>query len=377
VRLFARTGVVAAVLLLTVGCGSDNVLTGRIKALQAKNTESLNKGAIQCAPRELAMAQAHTRFADIELSQGFISKAKSHLDIAELNAAAAEKQTDPTYCKDRDIKLPPKVGDRDGDGFLDPEDSCPDDPENYNGFKDGDGCPDDPDTDGDGIPDSLDQCPTDPEDKDDYLDSDGCPEPDNDLDGIPDAKDLCKNDPEDPDGFEDEDGCPELDNDKDTVVDLEDMCPNEPGDPKGTPKGCPGKSLVVVTDKEVKITQQIHFETGKSTIRKESFPILDAVADVMSKFPDMKLEVQGHTDNMYMGKQDTDAGKRYNAKLSQDRANAVRDYLIKKKSVASSRLTAVGYGQDKPIVPNDADVNRALNRRVQFLRTEVKPTTTP
>lgn len=367
-------GVVGAALIATIGgCGSDVILQGRIDALRDRNRQLLANGAKRCAPRELAMAESHTRFASIELGQGFVSKAKSHLDTAEANAKAAEGQTVVQYCTDRDMKLPPKPGDRDGDGYIDNEDECPDEPENYNGFKDEDGCPDDPDTDGDGIPDSKDQCVTDPEDMDGYLDTDGCPEPDNDLDGIPDNVDKCRNDPEDPDGFEDDDGCPELDNDKDGVVDLEDMCPNEPGDPKGTPKGCPGKSLVVVTDKEVKITQQIHFETGKSTIRKESFPILDAVADVMVKFPDMKLEVQGHTDNMYMGKQDTPQGKAYNAKLSQDRANAVKDYLVKKKKVNSGRLTAVGYGQDVPLKTNDTEVNRALNRRVQFMRTETKP----
>jgi outer membrane protein OmpA-like peptidoglycan-associated protein len=230
---------------------------------------------------------------------------------------------------------------------------------------DDDGCPDDPDTDGDGIPDSKDSCPLDPEDKDNYLDEDGCPEPDNDLDGILDVKDKCPNDPEDPDGFEDEDGCPDLDNDKDTVVDLDDMCPNEPGDPKGTPKvdlGCPKNQLVEVTDKEVKITQQIHFEFDKDKIRPESFAIIDAVAEVLRKLPDMKLEIQGHTDNK--------GSAAYNKSLSGRRAQAVRKYLTDKAHIDPKRLTAVGYGAERPIVDNDTAINRALNRRVQFIRTE-------
>src|SRR5262249_31087493 len=162
----------------------------------------------------------------------------------------------------------------------------PDDPENYQGYQDDDGCPDDPDTDGDGIPDSKDQCVLSPEDKDGYLDEDGCPDPDNDLDTVPDVNDkdttgkTCMNDPEDPDGYEDADGCPEPDNDQDKVVDIEDQCPNEPGPAGGDKPGCPKKpSLVIVTPKEIKITQQIHFEFDKDKIRSESFPILDAVAD--------------------------------------------------------------------------------------------------
>src|SRR5262249_33206230 len=160
-----------------------------------------------------------------------------------------------------------------------------------NGYQDEDGCPDDPDTDGDGIPDSRDQCVLIPEDKDGYQDSDGCPDPDNDLDTILDDKDKhpltgnpSANDPEDPDDIEAADGCPDPDNDKDSVLDVDDNCPNEPGPVDN--KGCPKKpSLVVVTDKEIKILQQIHFEFDKDKIRKESFKILDAVVEVLRKYP--------------------------------------------------------------------------------------------
>ena len=164
------------------------------------------------------------------------------------------------------------AGDSDGDGYADPVDKCPTKPENYNGYQDEDGCPDDPDSDGDGIADSRDQCELSPEDKDAYLDGDGCPEPDNDLDGLLDAADKCPNDPEDLDGYEDEDGCPDPDNDKDTVPDVTDQCPNEIGSATQEPLGCPGNRLAVVTDCEVKITQQIHFETNKDKIRPESLP---------------------------------------------------------------------------------------------------------
>jgi OmpA-OmpF porin, OOP family len=245
---------------------------------------------------------------------------------------------------------------------LDPQDKCPDDPETYNLLEDKDGCPDEPDTDADGIFDSADSCELLAEDKDAYLDDDGCPELDNDLDGIVDKDDACPTDPEDPDGYEDSDGCPDPDNDKDEVLDLRDICPNEPGSKDQEPLGCPVKpALVVVTNCEVKITQQIHFEFNKATIRPESYPVLDAVVDALRTNPTIKLEVQGHTDNR--------GSAAYNKDLSKRRAASVMDYL-KKHGVASDRLTSQGYGLERPLVANDTDRNRALNRRVQFVRTE-------
>jgi len=256
----------------------------------------------------------------------------------------------------------PAPGDRDGDGYLDASDRCPDDPENFNGFDDEDGCPDAPDTDGDGVKDPDDACMIQPEDADQYLDEDGCPDTDNDLDAVLDGVDKCPLDPEDPEGYQDEDGCPDLDNDGDTVPDLKDQCPNTPGATDQEPLGCPATpALVVVTDCEVKITQQIHFEYNKATIRKVSFEVLDAVVQVLDKNRDIKIEVQGHTDNR--------GGADYNKKLSDKRAGSVMQYLIS-HGVDASRLDSRGYGFDRPLVPNTSDENRALNRRVQFVRTE-------
>ena len=365
------------ILVVLVGlfgaCSKAPELRGQITGLEAIAKQAERNGAIRCAPRELALAQSNLKFARVELDQGFVSRAQKHLWIAEPNAHAADFLSPPQYCAERGFVEPPTPkpkpapGDRDGDGYIDPEDGCPDEPENYNSFKDEDGCPDDPDTDGDGLTDSVDSCILEPEDKDGYLDEDGCPEPDNDLDGVLDDKDRagdkdCKNDPEDPDGYEDEDGCPEPDNDKDTVVDLKDQCPNEVGSTDKEPLGCPQKpALAVITDCEVKIAQQIHFEFDKAKIRPESFPVLDAVVDIMQRNPELKLEVQGHTDNKGSAK--------YNSKLSKDRAASVMQYLVS-HGTSPSRLNSYGYGFDKPIVPNDSPQNRALNRRVQFVRTE-------
>lgn len=356
--------VVTLSIIAIASCSTAPRLRGQIAGLQKITEQAERNGAIRCAPRELALAQSHLKFATVELDQGFVSKAQKHIFIAEPNTHAAFFLSPPQYCAERAFIEQPRAapGDRDGDGYLDPQDACPDEPENFNGFKDEDGCPDDPDTDGDGIPDSADSCILDPEDADQYLDNDGCPDVDNDLDGILDVKDKCPNDPEDPDGYEDEDGCPDPDNDKDEVPDVKDQCPNTPGSTTQEPLGCPAKpALVVVTDCEVKITQQIHFEFNKSKIRPESFPVLDAVVEVLQKSPQIKIEVQGHTDNK--------GSAAYNKKLSEARSGSVKQYLVE-HGIAPDRLASHGYGFDRPLVPNDTEQNRALNRRVQFIRTE-------
>ncbi|WP_437629434.1 OmpA family protein [Sorangium sp. So ce854] len=380
-RRARRAGVVAVVAFAgsALSCAQVPVMRGEIEALGSIAKQAERNGALRCAPRELAMAKSHLSFAAVELDQGFFARAKEHLDIAKANTHAAYDLSPPQKCAERGFieeAPPPKPGDCDGDGLLDPQDKkCPCDAETWNGFQDDDGCPDDPDTDGDGITDSKDSCVLVPEDKDGYLDEDGCPELDNDLDTVPDLNDKdstgknCMNDPEDPDGYEDADGCPEPDNDQDTVIDLEDQCPNEPGVVGGDKPGCPKKpSLVIVTEKEIKITQQIHFEFDKDKIRPESFPILDAVVDVLQQNPKIKIEIQGHTDNR--------GAAAYNKKLSDRRAASVKKYLVA-KGIDESRLTSVGYGMERPIVPNTSDQNRALNRRVQFVRTEAAPAAPP
>ena len=366
----ARAAVAIVTLFGVTSCADVSRMRGDIEALKKLSDQAKDNGALKCAPRELAMAHAHLEFATVELDQGFFVRARDHLDLAQANAHAAYDLSPPQRCAERGFEEAPvpKPGDKDGDGYLDPDDKCPEQPENYNNVEDHDGCPDDPDTDGDGNPDSKDGCVLVPEDKDTYLDEDGCPELDNDLDLVVDEKDRdttgkdCKNDPEDPDGYEDADGCPEPDNDKDTVLDIQDQCPNEPGVVGGDKPGCPAKpSLVIVTEKEIKITQQIHFEFDKDKIRPESFPILDAVVDVLVKNPQIKIDVQGHTDNK--------GSPAYNKALSDRRAASVKKYLVS-KGIDPSRLTSKGYGMERPIVPNTSDQNRALNRRVQFVRTE-------
>lgn len=355
---------------LLAACANGPVMRGRVRGLEETVATAEKNGAMRCAPRELALAKSHLRFASVELDQGQMGEAEKHMAIAEPNARAAFDLSPADRCTSREFveivqpgrPAPPKPGDRDGDGILDPDDKCADQPENYNGFEDTDGCPDDPDTDSDKIPDSRDQCMLEAEDVDGYLDEDGCPDPDNDGDGIPDDKDKCKDQPEDFDGFEDEDGCPEPDNDKDEVPDTEDFCPNTPGFKGGDKPGCPKKMMaVVVTTKEIRITQQIQFVSASWVIRPVSFPVLNEVATVLKDNPKIKIEVQGHTDDL--------GSAAYNKGLSQQRADSVRKYLMQ-QGIAGDRLIAKGYGMERPLVPNTNNDNRQINRRVQFIRTE-------
>jgi len=344
-----------ALLVLASGCAQGPVMRGRVDGLTKVVADAERNGAKKCAPRELALAKAHLEFATIDLDQGEMSNADSHIAIAEPNARAAFAHSPADRCTEHVAK----PGDQDGDGYPDAFDKCPEKPETWNNFQDEDGCPDDPDTDGDTITDSKDQCPVQPEDMDGFLDQDGCPDLDNDADGIPDLSDKCPTKPEDFDGFQDDDGCPDTDNDNDTVLDVDDICPNTPGSPGGNRPGCPG--LVVVTAHEIRITEQIHFDTAKATIKPESFPILDAVRDVLQQNPKIRLEIQGHTDNVGQAS--------YNLKLSQARADSVRKYL-EQHGIEATRLVSKGYGMTQPIVPNTTPQNRALNRRSQFIRTE-------
>ncbi len=285
-----------------------------------------------------------------------------------------------------DIFLAKPVPDRDKDGIADADDVCPDvfGVASAKGCPDRDGdtvadtadtCPDTPgkpelqgcvDTDADGLADVADTCPTvagpkelggcPDTDGDKILDKDdSCPAvagkaefkgcPDTDGDGITDASDVCPQVP----GTKATGGCP--DRDHDTVVDSEDKCPDVRG--MKAYQGC-------VPDEVKKFTgaiKGINFETGKSTIKKESFPTLDHAVDVLKKFPDLRLLVEGHTDDV-----GDDAS---NLKLSQDRAAAVREYLVG-KGIDAARLQAQGFGETKPVGDNKTTKGKAQNRRIEF-----------
>jgi outer membrane protein OmpA-like peptidoglycan-associated protein len=254
--------------------------------------------------------------------------------------------------------------DSDNDGIPDAQDVCPNEPEDRDGFDDDDGCPD-PDNDQDGIPDKKDKCPNEPEDKDGFQDDDGCPETDNDGDGIPDAQDKCPNDPEDRDGFQDDDGCPDADNDGDGIPDAADKCPNEPETRNGVDDddGCPDTGgAVVVTGTKIELPDQIQFETGRATLVGRSEALLDRVADKIKANANVKrIRIEGHTDDVGSPKK--------NQELSQERAESVRNYLMK-RGVEADRLQAVGYGNSRPLDKRKTAEARAKNRRVEFIIVE-------
>ena len=284
--------------------------------------------------------------------------------------------------------------DRDDDRLPNGQDACPNEPEDLDGYRDGDGCPD-PDNDSDGVLDVRDLCPLDPEDIDQWEDEDGCPDPDNDFDGVLDPGDECPNDPEDSDMFEDLDGCLDPDNDQDGIFDLDDQCPNIPEDFDGwddvdgcadpdndrdghldeddecmnepedfdgveDDDGCPENEagLVNLTCDAIEIGERVHFDSDSDVIQSRSHGLLDQVAGVLGSASYIHLvRVEGHTDNR--GPDD------YNLDLSQRRANSVRQYLID-GGVEGQRVEAVGFGEARPITDNGTVDGRAENRRVEF-----------
>jgi OOP family OmpA-OmpF porin len=262
----------------------------------------------------------------------------------------------------------PVDNDPDHDGILGDADKCPNEPEDKDGFQDEDGCPD-PDNDGDGIPDTADKCPNEPEDKDGFQDEDGCPDPDNDGDGIPDAVDKCPMEPEDKDGFQDEDGCPDPDNDGDGVPDTADKCPNDPETKNGyqDEDGCPDE-IPAKLKQFTGVIQGINFRVGDSALQASSNTTLDKAVAVLKEFGDLKLEIQGHTDD-----QPIKSGSKFadNQALSQARAESVKAYFVA-KGIAETRLTAKGYGDTVPVedpktlTGGKLDAARAKNRRVEF-----------
>lgn len=204
------------------------------------------------------------------------------------------------------------------------------------------------DDDRDGVPNVIDKEANTPEGS--FVDSDGVAmkKSDKDNDGIDDAHDVCP----DAAGLFSTNGCP--DSDKDGVADKDDACPQTAG--SIADKGCPQVSKEV---KEVmtKALKGVQFDTGKSTLLKTSFPVLDDVVKVMMNNPQYNLEISGHTDNA------GDATK--NLELSEARAQTVATYL-KSKGISADRITAKGFGATQPKASNDTPQGQAINRRVEF-----------
>ena len=131
------------------------------------------------------------------------------------------------------------------------------------------------------------------------------------------------------------------------MLDTSDQCPGTPSGTAVDAVGCPRKGSITL--------EGVTFETNSAKLTSTSRPVLDKVAAAMSKYPRLKVEVQGHTDSS--------GADAYNMNLSQQRADAVRDYLIS-QSVSPGQMTAKGYGETQPIADNSTEAGRAQNRRV-------------
>ncbi len=255
------------------------------------------------------------------------------------------KDTDGDGIYDNEDECPETPGlpefngcpDTDGDGIEDRNDACPDVP----GLAEFNGCPD---TDGDGIPDNQDACPTVPG----IAALNGCP--DADGDGITDAEDECPNEA----GPRANNGCPYKDRDGDGVLDKDDQCPDVPGTVANN--GCPEVTVEIMNQLN-EYSKTILFDTGKATIRPESYPVLQSIVDIMKAYPNTNFEIEGHTDSV--------GSESSNQKLSDNRAKSVHDYLVS-KGMDDDRTSSVGYGESRPIATNKTKAGRQQNRRVEI-----------
>jgi OOP family OmpA-OmpF porin len=235
------------------------------------------------------------------------------------------------------IYAPPyKNRDRDGDGIKDQMDLCPTTPKGN--VVDASGCS--PDTDGDSISDDRDECPGTPSGT--TVESNGCPPKDRDNDGVLDKEDQCLDTPAG--AIVDTNGCTKPDQDQDGVLDTRDDCIDTPIGASVNARGC-----WVISD--------LQFSPGKWELKPSHKTSLQEVIDIMKHNPDLRIEIQGHTDNT--------GPEGLNLKLSSYRAMSVMKFLMK-NGIRASRLTFMGYGSEKPIVSNDTPANRAINRRVEF-----------
>ena len=253
------------------------------------------------------------------------------------NPTFKSKSTEDYFQHAAGITIKFGVKDRDKDGVPDKDDACPDEP----GKPELKGCPD---RDNDGIADKDDACP----DEAGPAEFNGCP--DTDGDGVPDNVDQCK----DVAGPKENNGCPWPDTDGDGVLDKDDECVDKPG--PASNNGCP-EVTQEVQKKLNDFAKTILFDVNKATIRPESATVLNNIVEVLNEYKNAKFSIEGYTD--------TSGNKAKNQKLSEDRAYSVKAYLID-KGINPDRLTAKGFGPEKPIASNKTKKGRELNRRVEI-----------
>ncbi|NRT14224.1 outer membrane protein OmpA-like peptidoglycan-associated protein [Flavobacterium sp. 28A] len=254
------------------------------------------------------------------------------------------KDTDGDGIYDKDDACPDVAGlkefngcpDTDGDGIADKDDSCPE----IAGPKEFNGCPD---TDGDGIADKDDACPEVAGPKS----LNGCP--DTDGDGVADKNDKCPNVA----GPKENGGCPWPDTDGDGVLDKDDKCPTVKGTVANS--GCPEVTAEVIKQLN-DYGKTILFDSGKASFKEQTFAVLQSITDILKEYPNSNFMIEGHTDS--------DGSNALNQTLSENRASAVRNYLVE-KGINTDRLKSTGFGETKPISSNKTAKGKAENRRVE------------
>jgi outer membrane protein OmpA-like peptidoglycan-associated protein len=234
----------------------------------------------------------------------------------------------------------PAVLDSDNDGIPDDQDKCPNTP----GVAKYNGCPV-PDTDGDGINDDNDKCPTVPG----VAKYNGCPVPDTDGDGINDDNDKCPTVP----GVERYQGCPIPDSDNDGINDEEDNCPHLAG--TAANHGCPEVDASTQSKVDMMAKSVSWNSSTGYTLAGRSNKSLDQVANMLVADPNLKVTISVHTGTT------GDAAKT----LSQNRADAVKSYLVS-KGVKDSQIEATGYGGEQPIADTKTAAGRAKNQRTEI-----------
>jgi OOP family OmpA-OmpF porin len=175
---------------------------------------------------------------------------------------------------------------------------------------------------------------------------------DSDGDGVSDVFDKELNTP---DGALVDGSGRAMDTDKDSIPDYKDKCPTQAG--RAANNGCPVQAtkgqLMVINDG----IKNLQFETGQTIIKSSSFPALDKLAELLVDNQIFLFRIDGHTDNV--------GDSVMNIVLSQGRADAVKNYLVS-KGVDASRISATGYGSNRPVVSNSTEAGRARNRRVDM-----------
>jgi OOP family OmpA-OmpF porin len=261
------------------------------------------------------------------------------------------KDTDGDGIYDKDDACPEVAGlkqfqgcpDTDGDGIADKDDACPE----VAGLAEFQGCPD---TDGDGIADKDDACP----EVAGLKELQGCP--DGDGDGVADKDDKCPTVA----GPKENAGCPWPDTDGDGVLDKDDLCPSVKG--TSANRGCPE-----VTEEVMKrlneYARTILFNSGKASFKEETLPVLASMLSIFKEYPNANFSIEGHTDS--------DGSNALNQTLSENRAAAVKGFLVE-NGIVADRLTSKGFGETKPIVSNKTAKGKAQNRRVEvkLIKTE-------